>query len=25
MANRDLTREEWRTYMGSEPYEETCR
>jgi WD40 repeat protein len=25
MANRNLTREEWRTYMGSIPYQEICR
>ena len=24
IANRNLTREEWRKYMGDEPYRETC-
>jgi hypothetical protein len=24
MANRNLTREEWRQYLGSEPYRKTC-
>ena len=24
LANRNLTREEWKRYLGSEPYRETC-
>ena len=24
MANRNLTKEEWRQYLGDEPYRATC-